>query len=90
MQFLAVVVNCAVGVVLLMAGMVLLPGSQYAYMPIGKLIWVDLYGNGGYLLYGRAIGFQSQEDLNYGGQCLASLWVIGLSSHMPMTKAVKR
>lgn len=49
---LAAIVKCRDGVVLSLTGTALLPGSQYADPPVGKLLRVEIYGDAGCLMYG--------------------------------------
>ena len=48
----AAVINCNDGVTFSLAGTALLPGSQYADPPVGKLIKIELFGEEGSLMYG--------------------------------------
>lgn len=48
---LAAVITCKDGVTFSLDGTALLPGSQYADPPIGKLIRVEMYGTKGSLMY---------------------------------------
>lgn len=48
----AAVITCKDGVTFSLAGTALLPGSQYAHPPIGKLIRIELFGEEGSLMYG--------------------------------------
>eukprot|EP00970_Alexandrium_tamarense_P000219 scaffold25_cov190-Alexandrium_tamarense.AAC.12 len=48
----AAVITCRDGVTFSLNGTALLPGSQYADPPVGKLIRVEMYGTNGSLMYG--------------------------------------